>query len=280
MRGAAHIRFMTDINPAAISARESARHASGQFGVQQHTAPETALGAPTLAEARTIMAALTPGTSVVLTVDGRDHACIVQRHNGTEPGHSDSKNATLGYGPGRWNMEVNAAGLAGGYYRVRVETNIERLQREAGVTDPGHPDYNSDLDSIVPATTKTYRQLITAGVDPNDEGAVEAFVNTELGLDTVPIDERPDELVNMMRQTGIPDGATILFEETDQGGRWLSPMGLRLADGAELDTSASEDAGVDWEELEWAASNIRGSEHPDFVETDRHGGYWELPPAS
>lgn len=272
---------MTDINPAAISARESARHASGQFGVQQHTAPETALGAPTLAEARTIMAALTPGTSVLLTVDGRDHACIVQRQDGNEPGHADSKNATLGYGPGRWNMEVNAAGIAGGYYRVRVETNVERLQREAGVTDPEHPDYNSDLDSIVPATTKTYRQLIHDGIDPNDADAVEAYVNKELGLDTIPMDGRsPEALVNTMRAAGIPAGATIHFEETDRGGRWLTPIGLRLADGAELDTSASEDAGVDWEELEWAASNIRGSEHPDLVETDQHGGYWELPPAS
>lgn len=31
---------MTDINLAAESARENARHASGQFGEQQHTAPE------------------------------------------------------------------------------------------------------------------------------------------------------------------------------------------------------------------------------------------------
>lgn len=271
---------MTDINPAAISARESARHVSGQFGVQQHTAPETALGAPTLAEARTIMATLHPGTSVILTLDGRDHACIVQRHDGTELGHSDSKNATLGYGPGRWNMEVNASGLAGGYYSVRVETNVERLQREAGVTDPEHPDYNSDLDSIVPATTKTYRQLILDGIDPNDADAVEAYVNKELGLDTIPMDKRsPEALVSTMRAAGIPSGATIRFEETDQGGRWLSPLGLRLADGTVLNDIDSEDAGVDWDELDWAASNIRGSEHPDFIETDSHGGYWELPPA-
>lgn len=271
---------MTDINTAAAAARENAREAGGQFGAQEHSAPEVTLGAPTLAEARQIMSTLRPGTSVILTLDGRDHPCIVQRQE-EGPGHPDSKNTTLGYGPGRWNMEVNAAGLAAGNYRVRAETNLERLQREAGITDPEHPDYNSDLDIIVPAITKSYRQLIVACIDPNDADAVDAFVMKELGLDTVPMDERgPAELVTTMRNTGIPDGATILFEETDQGGRWLHPIGLRLADGTRLSGMDSEDAGVDWDELEWAASNIRGSEHPDFVETDSYGGYWELPPTT
>lgn len=160
-----------------------------------------------------------------------------------------------------------------------VETNFERLQREARVTDAAAPDYNSDLDVIVAATTKSYRQLVAAGIDPNDPDAVDAFVNKELGFDTAPVDERsPAGLVATMRGSGIPEGATILFEETDQGGRWLAPTGLRLDDGTQLSIMESEDAGVDWDELEWAASNIRGSEHPDFIEADSYGGYWELPP--
>lgn len=203
------MRDMTHINisPNAEAARENAREASGQFGEQQHTAPEATLV---------------------------------------------------------------------------TETNFERLQREAGITDPTDPDFNSDMDIIVPAITKSYRDLINAGIDPNDESAVETFVMKELGLTGgVPMDERsPAELVATMRAALIPDGATILFEETDQGGRWLNPIGLRLADGTDLDTADAEDQGVDWDELEWAASNIRGSQHPDFVETDSYGGYWELPPAT
>ena len=35
---------MTDINPTAESARESARQGDGRFGVQEHSAPEVALG--------------------------------------------------------------------------------------------------------------------------------------------------------------------------------------------------------------------------------------------
>lgn len=34
---------MTDINPTAINAREGARQDSGQFGTQEHTAPDVAL---------------------------------------------------------------------------------------------------------------------------------------------------------------------------------------------------------------------------------------------
>lgn len=272
---------MTDVNPAAISARESARQSTGQFGAQEHSAPELSIGTPTLVEARTIMGTLRPGTSVILTLDGRDHACIVQRHDGTEFGHPDSKNATLGYGPGRWNMEVNAAGLAAGNYRVRVETNAERLQREAGITDPEHPNFNSDLDIVVPAITKSYRQLINDGIDINNADAVDAYVTKELGLDSTPtVEQEHTELVSMMRASGIPEGATILFEESDQGGQVLHPIGLRLADGTHLSIMESEDAGVEWDELEWAASNIRGTEHPDFIETDSYDGYWELPPAA
>lgn len=41
---------MTDIHTHAIAARESARDTNGQFGAQQHTAPETALAEPPLTE--------------------------------------------------------------------------------------------------------------------------------------------------------------------------------------------------------------------------------------
>lgn len=271
---------MTDINPAASAARELARHSSGRFGAQPQTPPDITLGPPSLPEARRIMSQLDPGASVIVTLDGKDIPCIVQRRDAGF-GHPDSKNVTVGYGPGRWNQEINAAGIAAGNYGVRPETNIERLRREAGITDPTHPDYNSDLDIIVPAITKSYRQLINDGIDPNDEAAVEAYVHRELGLDTTPMEERsPDELVTTMRAAGIPEGATVLFEETDQGGRWLTPIALRLTDGTRMGAADAEDTGVDWDELEWAASNIRGSAHPDLVETDRHSGTWELPPAT
>lgn len=182
---------MTDINPAASDARENARHSSGRFGEQPHTAPELTLnqagpdtpGPPSLLEARVLMSQLAIGTSVIVTIDGQEMPCIVHRRE-EGPGHPDYKTVTVGYGPGRWNQEINAAGIAAGNYGVHPETNLERLQREARVTDPTKPGYNSDLDVIVPAITKSYRQLINDGIDPNDEDAVDAYVAKELGLDS------------------------------------------------------------------------------------------------
>lgn len=253
---------------------------SGSFAGHWHTKPETALGAPTLVDARALMAQLEPGTSVLLTLDGREFACIVQRRE-EGFGHPDSKNVTVGYGPGRWNQEVNAAGLAAGNYGLRVETNQQRLLREASITDPAHPDYNTDMDIIVAGTTKTYRDLTLAGVDVNDPAAFDAFVAAEQSMTAraKPIDEQsPAELVQTLR-VELPEGATLLLEETDQGGRWLNPIGLRLTDGTHLGVAEAEEV-VDWDQLEWAASNVAGNQDPAFVATDPHGGYWELPPAT
>lgn len=77
----------------------------------------------TLAEARALAATLTPGTPVTLTMDGRAIDCTVQRRSsgdGSGHGHPDSARITVGYGPGRWNMEVTPAGLAAGSYAVAV----------------------------------------------------------------------------------------------------------------------------------------------------------------
>lgn len=76
----------------------------------------------TLTEARMIAASLTPGAPVVVTLDGRDIECTVQRRgsgDGGGFGHPDSARITVGYGLGRWNMEVTAAGIAAGNYAVR-----------------------------------------------------------------------------------------------------------------------------------------------------------------
>jgi hypothetical protein len=256
---------------------------AGSFASHERSTPELAVGTPTLAEARHIMSTLQPGASVILTQDGRDYPCIVQRRD-EGPGHPDSKSVTVGYGPGHWNTEVNAAGIAAGHHKIRVETNFERLQREAEITDAADPHYNSDLDIILPGTTATSRDVIRAGIDPNDEPSREAYLDTlrdaAANAGRVPVDEQtPAQLVDTLRRD-LPAGATLLLEETDQGGRWLNPIGVRFADGSELRGADAEDLDVDWDELDWAASNIRGHEHEAFVETDRHGGLWELPPTT
>lgn len=171
---------MTDQNPRRAATTPAST--PGSYAPRAHSAPEGSLGAPDIVQARILVQNLHPGASVIITLDGREYPCIVQRR-GTEMGHPDHQSVTVGYGPGRWNQEVTPAGLAGGHYKLRPETNWERLQREAQNTDPTHPDFNSDMDITVPGIPKTYRDLINAGIDPNNPGAVEAFVMAELGLD-------------------------------------------------------------------------------------------------
>ncbi|MBN9214654.1 MAG: hypothetical protein J0J04_07560 [Microbacterium sp.] len=170
-----------------------------------------------------------------------------------------------------------------------TETNWERLQREAVVVDPSDPAFNSDLDMVIPATNKTYRDMIRMGIDPNDEDRRDPWIEQQqtaraaiITFDGKRIDmhERSRLALVLTLRADVPPGATIQFEETDQGGRWLNPRGVRLVDGTYLGAADAEEAGYDWENIEHAASNIRGTDHPDFVAIDPYSGYWELPPAA
>ena len=114
------------------------------------------------------MGELAPGTSVVVTIDGREHPGIVQ---------DGPQGVTMWDMVDRRYLDINAAGIAAGDYEVRVETNFERLRREAEITDPSDPLFNSDLDIIYPGSRLSGRDIIRAGIDPNDEEATLDYVN-------------------------------------------------------------------------------------------------------
>lgn len=61
--------------------------------------------------------------------------------------------------------------------------NLQRLLVMAKIVDKADPDYNTDMDIIVPGTTKTYRDMILAGYDATSEEAHNAFSAKENGLD-------------------------------------------------------------------------------------------------
>lgn len=70
---------------------------------------------------------------------------------------------------------------------VTISSNLQRLQHEAGVTDPGDPSFNSDLDSTVPALPVTYREIIAiGGIDPNDEDELDQLRDVYVSIQTVP----------------------------------------------------------------------------------------------
>ena len=74
--------------------------------------------------AHTMLRSLETGQEVTLIRDGRESVVTVQRTirrmDGGGFGSWDHSAVTVGYGPGRWNMEVTAAGIAGGYYGLAV----------------------------------------------------------------------------------------------------------------------------------------------------------------
>lgn len=59
------------------------------------------------------LAALVPGSTVLLIEDGKEHEVQVQRFH--RDGALDHASLTVGYGPGRWNREVSAARILAGY---------------------------------------------------------------------------------------------------------------------------------------------------------------------
>jgi hypothetical protein len=75
-------------------------------------------------EAHTMLASLRQGDAVLLTRDGRTSEVTVQRPirgmDGGGFGSWDYSSVTVGYGPGRWNMEVNAAGIEAGSYALAL----------------------------------------------------------------------------------------------------------------------------------------------------------------
>jgi hypothetical protein len=70
------------------------------------------------------LAELNVGQAVRFTADGRSHDVTVTREfrgaDGNGFGSLEYSVVTVGYGPGRWNTEVNAAGIAAGRYTLEI----------------------------------------------------------------------------------------------------------------------------------------------------------------
>ena len=71
------------------------------------------------------LAALEPGTTVLLIEDGKEHEVTVQRF--IRDGSLDHASLTVGYGPGRWNQGVSAARILAGYIGLSVPPSAGRF---------------------------------------------------------------------------------------------------------------------------------------------------------
>lgn len=74
----------------------------------------------TRSKIHTFLASLEVGEVVVISMDGRESEVTVQRSirpmDGGGFGSWDHSAVTVGYGAGRWNVEVTAAGVEAGNY--------------------------------------------------------------------------------------------------------------------------------------------------------------------
>jgi len=83
---------------------------------------------------------------------------------------------------GRFQEKSNAR--PAGSLPASAEANWERLQREAELLDRTDPAYNSDLDIVVAGLRITYRELILAGISPDDEAAIDRLRDFTMTLPT------------------------------------------------------------------------------------------------
>lgn len=113
---------------------------------------------PTLTAARGVIASLNDGDTVRVTRDGATSEYTVQRRSSSEPGgfgHPDSASVTVGFGPGRYNFEVTAAGMAAGFYTV------ERVAPEAPAVDDFWAAVGAQLDLIETERPHTFAAVAT-----------------------------------------------------------------------------------------------------------------------
>lgn len=86
-----------------------------------------------LREAHRFLSSLKVGDPVIVTQDGKEVRVTVQRSL-ARPGNigswEHSAVVTVGFGPGRWNIEVSSARLAEGYVVLSRERRITGMEDE------------------------------------------------------------------------------------------------------------------------------------------------------
>jgi|GEM_PF-4116993 len=105
------------------------------------------------------------------------------------------------------------------------------------------------------------------------------------------IRDRIDKLVEVHRELGsasqagavtairrmLPEGAKVILTWGDQPGPdYLSVEKVVLADGTELDDFDAVDAGIDWDEIDMAASDIRDIDDPNITPVEGRRDYYVL----
>lgn len=257
---------MTDINPHAAAARETARQASGQFGEQEHTAPEAALD---------FRAELDTANSLFQANSERiqEEVALYLQFGMPEGAHT----VELEHSDQGDYLTISRAFDKDG---VEIETEEEYDRWESAdsvISYLGHPDDNRDIFELLPLNGNGVH-VWTRTHETND-------------ADEQTIRERLEKLFEVRRELGagsqagaitavrrlLPEGATLRLTWGDQGGPdYLTAESITLADGTELDWESAESAGIDWGDIDMAASDIRDVSDPYLTAVDERGNYFTL----
>lgn len=257
---------MTDISPAAAAARETARQTSGQFGEQQHTAPEAELNFRAELDAANTLyqenaERIQEEVALYLQFGMPEGAHTVELE------HSDQGDY----------LTISRAFDENGI-EIETEEDYDRwADADNVISHLGHPDDNRDIHELLPTNGNGVHVWTRAG-ETND-------------ADEQTIRERIDKLMDIRRELGaesqaaavtairrlMPEGSTLQLTWGDQGGPdYLSVDSITLADGSTLDADEAFAAGIDWDELDIAASDIRDISDKNLAPADRHGNYFAL----
>lgn len=239
MAPAAYIDGMTDINAAAAVARENARHATGRFGAQEHTAPEATLTDSTYPHLDAVNAR-------VHTL--HDRMCAAAEDAFLLALPQDVQKVTFEEEDGGWfvthaedtrGLEVTTA---------RDFEDVEEMMAGLGDGESGMPDF------LVRQRDGSYTwEHSSDTTNPRDDAqAVFEGLSEAWALQR----ERSQQVAALSIRAAMPDEADELeFEWSDQGPH-LTLTAVRK-DGAPVDITGDDGfLRHEYEDLSFASTNI------------------------
>jgi len=261
---------MTTENPETVAAREEARQANGQFGAQEHSAPEAELNPR--AELDAVNQLYWANTERVqeevalylkLGMPANAHRVEFE--------HSDQGDYV--YAARAFDKDGNEIDTDEDYDRwANVDTVVSGL---------GHPDDARDV----------FRELFDTGQAGRGVYVWERAAETN-EADGELIRGRIDKLLDVRRELAsgsqaaavaavrrmLPEGSKVILTWGDQPGPdYLSVERVILADGTEIvDWDAADDAGIDWDEIDMAASDIRDVSDSSVTPVEGRRDYFQI----
>ena len=257
---------MTDIDPTARDARESARRASGQFGNQERTAPDVELNPRVELDA----------TNTLYQDNSQRMMEQIERY--LQHGMPEGANRVVFEPSDQGDYLTVASAFDEVGAEIDTEDDYDRwLEVDDVIGLLGHPDDNSSIRDLLSHDGRgKYTWTRTHETDPAEAVRIQARIE-ELADTRDKLGAASQDAAVIAVRRMMPEGSRLVLTWGDQPGPdYLDADKLILADGTELDYAAAEAAGIDWDEISMAASDIRDTSSPSLTQVDERGMYFSL----